>query len=70
MGQNGIREGLTASLEDGVRDALKSAVQVELPWTAWQRCVVHVPPASAGRNVLAHVPQTESKISERLAHLA
>ena len=35
---------------------IKSAVKVELPSAAWQRCTVHLQ-----RNVLAHVPQTESK---------
>ena len=37
-------------------DAIKSAVRVELPGAAWQRCTVHFQ-----RNVLAHVPQAESK---------
>ena len=36
-------------------DAIKSAVKVELPGAAWQRCVVHLQ-----RNVLGHVPQTEA----------
>lgn len=37
-------------------DAIKSAVQVELPGAAWQRCTVHFE-----RNILAHVPQAEAK---------
>jgi len=37
-------------------EAIKQAVQVELPQAAWQRCIVHFE-----RNVLAHVPQTEMK---------
>ena len=38
-------------------DSIKSAVKVELPGAAWQRCVVHLQ-----RNVLAHVPQTEAAV--------
>ena len=37
-------------------ELIKSAVKVELPGAAWQRCVVHFE-----RNILAHVPQAESK---------
>ena len=37
-------------------ESIKQAVQVELPSAQWQRCVVHFE-----RNVLAHVPQAESK---------
>jgi putative transposase len=37
-------------------ESIKTAVQVELPQAAWQRCVVHFE-----RNVLAQVPQAESK---------
>lgn len=54
-----IERGLT-----GVRlvvsddhEAIKQAVQVELPQAAWQRCIVHFE-----RNVLAHIPQAESKM--------
>ncbi len=36
-------------------ESIKSAVKVELPGAAWQRCVVHLQ-----RNVLGHVPQTEA----------
>lgn len=36
-------------------ESIKSAVKVELPGAAWQRCVVHLQ-----RNVLAHVPQAEA----------
>lgn len=37
-------------------ESIKQAVKVELPGAQWQRCVVHFE-----RNVLAHVPQTETK---------
>ena len=37
-------------------DAIKNAVQIELSGSAWQRCTVHFQ-----RNILAHVPQAESK---------
>jgi transposase-like protein len=37
-------------------EAIKSAVQVEMPGAAWQRCTVHFQ-----RGVLSHVPQSESK---------
>ena len=37
-------------------ESIKSAVKVELPGAAWQRCTVHFQ-----RNVLAHVPQAEAK---------
>ena len=35
-------------------EAIKQAVQVELPSAAWQRCVVHFE-----RNILAHVPSAD-----------
>ena len=59
----GLLQGLNERGLRGVRlvisddhDSIKSAVKVELPGAAWQRCVVHLQ-----RNVLAHVPQTEAK---------
>ena len=58
----GLLQGLNERGLRGVRlvisddhDAIKSAVKVELPGAAWQRCVVHLQ-----RNVLGHVPQTEA----------
>lgn len=58
----GLLQGLNERGLRGVRlvisddhDSIKSAVKVELPGAAWQRCVVHLQ-----RNVLAHVPQTEA----------
>ncbi len=59
----GLLQGLVERGLRGVKlvvsddhEAIKSAVKVELPSAAWQRCTVHLQ-----RNVLAHVPQTESK---------
>ena len=52
--ERGLR-GLRLVISDD-HESIKSAVKVELPGAAWQRCVVHFQ-----RNVLAHVPQTESK---------
>src|SRR5690554_2280854 len=59
----GLLQGLVERGLRGVRlvisddhDAIKQAVKVELPGAAWQRCVVHFE-----RNVLAHVPQAETK---------
>ena len=58
----GMLQGLVERGLRGVRlvtsddhEAIKQAVKVELPGAAWQRCVVHFE-----RNILAHVPQTES----------
>lgn len=58
----GLLQGLVERGLRGVRlvisddhESIKSAVKVELPGAAWQRCVVHLQ-----RNVLAHVPQTEA----------
>ena len=58
----GMLQGLVERGLRGVRlvisddhESIKSAVKVELPGAAWQRCVVHFE-----RNVLAHVPQTEA----------
>lgn len=60
------RELIKSLLERGLRgvrlvisddhESIKHAVQVELPSAQWQRCVVHFE-----RNILAHVPQAESK---------
>lgn len=59
----GLLQGLNERGLRGVRlvvsddhDSIKSAVKVELPGAAWQRCVVHLQ-----RNVLAHVPQAEAR---------
>ena len=59
----GLFQGLVERGLRGVRlvisddhEAIKSAGKVELPGAAWQRCVAHFQ-----RNILAHVPQTESK---------
>ena len=52
--ERGLR-GVKLVISDD-HEALKSAVKVELPGAAWQRCVVHFE-----RNILAHVPQTEVK---------
>ena len=59
----GLLQGLVERGLRGVKlvisddhESIKSAVKVELPSAAWQRCTVHLQ-----RNVLAHVPQTESK---------
>lgn len=58
----GLLQGLVERGLRGVRlvisddhESIKSAVKVELPGAAWQRCVVHLQ-----RNVLAHVPQAEA----------
>lgn len=60
-GYRGLLQGLIERGLRGVRqvisddhEAIKQAVQVELPQAAWQRCIVHFE-----RNVLSHVPQTE-----------
>lgn len=63
---DGYRSFLQGLVERGLRgvrlvvsddhEAIKSAVQVELPSAAWQRCVVHFE-----RNILASVPQAETK---------
>lgn len=63
---DGYRSFLKGLLERGLRgvqlvvsddhEAIKQAVQVELPQAAWQRCIVHFE-----RNVLTHVPQAEAK---------
>ena len=63
---DGYRSFLQGLVERGLRgvklvvsddhEAIKTAVQVELPSAAWQRCIVHFE-----RNVLASVPQTEAK---------
>lgn len=63
---DGYRSFLKGLLERGLRgvrlvisddhEAIKQAVQVELPQAAWQRYVVHFE-----RNVLSNVPQAESK---------
>ena len=63
---DGYRSFLKGLLERGLRgvrlvtsddcEAIKQAVQVELPQAAWQRCVVHFE-----RNILAHVPQAEAR---------
>lgn len=53
-----VERGLTdvrLVVSDG-HEAIQQAVDVELPGAAWQRCVVHFE-----RNVLAHVPQIESR---------
>ena len=52
--ERGLR-GVKLVISDD-HEAIKSAVKVELPGAAWQRCVVHFE-----RNILAHVPQTEVK---------
>lgn len=59
----GLLQGLVGRGLRGVRlvisddhEAIKSAVQVELPGAAWQRCTVHFQ-----RTILSHVPQSESK---------
>ena len=54
LGERGLR-GVKLVISDD-HESIKSATKVELPGAAWQRCVVHFQ-----RNVLAHVPQTESK---------
>jgi transposase-like protein len=62
-GYRGFLQGLVERGLQGVQlvisddhEAIKQAVQVELPRAAWQRCVVHFQ-----RNVLAHVPQREAE---------
>ena len=52
--ERGLRGAKLVISDD--HDAIKQAVKVELPGAAWQRCVVHFE-----RNVLAHVPQAETK---------
>ena len=59
----GILKGLVERGLRGVRlvisddhEAIKQAVQIELPSAAWQRCVVHFE-----RNILSEVPQREAK---------
>lgn len=59
----GLLQGLVGRGLRGVKlvisddhESIKQAVKVELPGAAWQRCVVHFE-----RNVLAHVPQAETK---------
>lgn len=63
---DGYRAFLQGLVERGLRgvrlvtsddhEAIKTAVQVELPSAAWQRCVVHFE-----RNILASVPQSEAR---------
>lgn len=63
---DGYRSFLKGLIERGLKgvrlvvsddhEAIKQAVQVELPQAAWQRCIVHFE-----RNVLAHVPQATMK---------
>ncbi len=52
--ERGLR-GVRLVISDD-HESIKSAVQVEVPSAAWQRCAVHFQ-----RNILSHVPQTESK---------
>jgi transposase-like protein len=52
--ERGLR-GVKLVISDD-HEAIKSAVKVELPGAAWQRCVVHFE-----RNILAQVPQAETK---------
>ena len=52
--ERGLRGVKLVTSDD--HESIKSAVKVELPGAAWQRCVVHFE-----RNILAHVPQAESK---------
>ena len=52
--ERGLR-GVRLVISDD-HESIKTAVQVELPSAAWQRCVVHFE-----RNILSHVPQSEAK---------
>ena len=54
LNERGLR-GVKLVISDD-HESIKSAVKVELPSAAWQRCTVHLQ-----RNILAHVPQTESE---------
>ena len=63
---NGYRSLLKGLIERGLRgvrlvmsddhEAIKQAVQIELPQAAWQRCIVHFE-----RNILSNVPHAEAK---------
>ena len=63
---DGYRAFLQGLVERGLRgvrlvtsddhEAIKTAVKVELPSAAWQRCIVHFE-----RNILASVPQSEAR---------